>query len=304
MMQKKVIHSYWDCFGKSKTQGLNAYDILMWTLSVIKYKKYGFITKLYCDKASYEMLNKYHLIELYDEVDTELLEQDFNILKASYWAMPKILSYKHELELGSDCFVSDTDMIPFCNLERFFNYDLSVWSNDEHLEHTVIYLPKESLSTPKGYVFPKWFTWRATPLNSGIIYFKDKNNALEYCNEVIRYVTNNKNNQQNNTCQSMCFAEQRILGEYASYKQLQVGVVRPTRKSCLNKNAWHLFQHKLSHKKEEFEIFMLYMIKEENIELYNKIISIPAIAEVNNKYLEKGHIDAQNYVYSFMGVEY
>ena len=59
-------------------------------------------------------------------------------------------------------------------------YDLVVWSNKEHVELQAVYPKLENLSLPKNYKLPTWFTGKAQPLNTGIIYFKNANKALEY----------------------------------------------------------------------------------------------------------------------------
>ncbi len=61
--------------------------------------------------------------------------------------MPKILSYKNELELGENPLVSDTDVIPFCDFECYHSPDLLIWSRDEHLEYKHVYPDRADIST-------------------------------------------------------------------------------------------------------------------------------------------------------------
>ncbi len=47
---------------------------------------------------------------------------------------------------------------------------------------------------------------------------------------------------------------------------------------------------------------MLHMIKEEFKDVYDKISSLPLLKDINDQYVQLGHIDAQNRVNFYRGV--
>ena len=49
-------------------------DILIWTVCLLRYKMFGYHTKLFCTKADIPFIKEWHLYELYDIIDTDLFE--------------------------------------------------------------------------------------------------------------------------------------------------------------------------------------------------------------------------------------
>ena len=256
----------------------DGFTLLTWVLSLVKWKEYGFTTVLYTDNETLNKIKEYGFEYLYDEIDTEYLDENSkNINFWCFWAMPKILSYKAEIEKGhTDSIVADTDIVPMRDLHDIFNlkmYDLVVWSNKEHAELQAVYPKLENLSLPKDYKLPLWFKGDAKPLNTGIIYFKDSQKALGYLNEVIKISKNNDNHKHNTRTQTMCTAEQRMIGEYAKAKGLVYNVIQPVNETLFNKNAFHAhgYKSRLSKtKKIQFNVNLLNMLPSN---LYNRLIN-------------------------------
>lgn len=256
----------------------DGFTLLTWILSIIKWKEYGFTTVLYTDNETLTKIKEYGFDSLYDEIDTEYLNNNSEGIDFwCFWAMPKILSYKAEIEKGyTDSIVADMDIVPMSDLHKLFNlkmYDLVVWSNKEHVELQAVYPKLENLSLPKDYKLPSWFTGKARPLNTGVIYFKEHNKALGYINEVIKMAQYNNNHKHNTRTQTMCSAEQRMLGEYAKANGLVYNTIQAVNEPLFNSKAFHTHGYKqrlTEDKRVQFNINLLNMLPSN---LYNKLVN-------------------------------
>lgn len=227
----------------------NKLTLLVWILSILKWKEYGNQVVLYTDNITLKKIKEFDFDTLYDEINSTYLEDkkvckgiDFNC----YWAMPKLLALKYEaLTLNNDIVIADTDVVPSQDVSRLWiNSDIAVWSNKEHVEIRGCYPKLSQLSLPKGYKLPDWFTGNAKPLNTGIIHIKDKNIVDLYTNEAIKIATDNHNEHKNSKCQTMCNAEQRLLGEIVKYKGLTYSVMQPVNEGLFNRNGFHTHGYK------------------------------------------------------------
>lgn len=258
----------------------NKFNLLVWALSVLKWKEYGNELVMYADKETLADMKKFGLDKLYDEVNTDLFENGDvcqNIDFYFFWAMPKIISLHYEtFHLGNNVLVADQDVVPIRDFSKLYNLaDVLVWSNKEMVEDRRLYPPVHKLSLPKDYELPEWFTGDMKPLNTGVIYFRKKNNAIEYCDEVFKYAKCNDNCNNNNRAITMCNAEQRMLGEWLKHKNLTYMTVQPANEGLFNKYAFHTHGYKNIVGNEngtEWHIRLLKMIKECNEDYYNKLL--------------------------------
>ena len=265
----------------------NKFILLTWILSIIYWKKYNNDIVLYTDNETLENIKKFGFETLYDEINTDLFEngdQCKDIDFRWFWAMPKILSLHYETQhLNKEVVIADMDIVPMSDLSRFWqNSSVCVWSNKEYLEFTSTYPDIKSLSLPKDYELPKWFSGEVKPLNTGILHFKKKKLANEYCNEVFKYVKGNDNCKENTDCVTMCNAEQRLLAEFLRYKDLPYQTIQPLDDGVFNKNAFHTHGFKSIINNENglsWNTDILYLIKQENQLMYYKLIENPLFKE-------------------------
>lgn len=273
----------------------NKLTLLVWILSILKWKEFGNEVVLYTDNITLEKIKEFGFDTLYDEINSTYLEDkevckgiDFNC----YWAMPKLLALRHEtLDLGNDVVVVDQDVVPMSNVSRLWtNSDIAVWSNKEHVEIRCCYPKLNKLSLPKDYELPNWFTGKAKPLNTGVIHIKDKNIVDLFTSEAIKIATNNHNEHNNSRCQTMCNAEQRLLGEIVKYKDLTYSVMQPINEGLFNRNGFHMHGYKNIINNDngmEWHIKILKMIKECDISMYLNLVGNDWLKEENEELIKE-----------------
>lgn len=279
----------------------NKFLLLIWVLSILKWKQLGHQPILYTDNSTLEEIKKYGFEKLYDEINVDLFdnyEKGKNICYEVFWAMPKMLAYYYELnDLGNRVLMCDTDLVPTTpNFNRLLNIaDVLVWSNKEFKEFTSIYAKKSSLTTPKGYKFPEWFTFKARPLNTGIIYFKKNNMALEYLDEVFKQCDYKENeiDLENGFCNSMFHIEQRTISEFIKGKNLTYTTMQPINEGLYNKNGCHVFGDKpllTNDKSFEWCLHLLLCVKECNQEMFDELIENQVFSKEKEYFKENGYV--------------
>lgn len=274
----RIIHSRKKVFNKDFAFE-NSFTLLVWILSILKWKEYKNEIVLYTDDETLEKIKAYGFDTLYDEINTEYLSDTNNFLDIDlyyFWAMPKLLAYKHEaLDLNNDVVIADTDVVPMSNISRFwYNCDVAVWSNKEFVEFKSIYPNLKDLPLPDNYILPKWYSGTAKPLNTGIIHIKNTEIIKQYLEEALKMSTKVDCTGYSMVV-PMCNAEQRTLGEIVNHNKLSLQVVQPINKGLFNKNAFHTHGYKrnLSGKRKvQFNCNLLMMIKDLDKELYLKLI--------------------------------
>ena len=258
----------------------NKMSLLVWVLSILKWKEYGYETVLYTDTKTLEDIKKFGFNHLYDVINTDLLE-DKEVTKGidfvCYWAMSKLLALRHEtLTLGNDVVIADQDVVPMADISHMWtNSDVAVWSNKEHVQLRAVYPNLCELSLPYGYKLPKWFTGEARPLNTGILHIKNKDIVDLYTSEALKMAKDNHNAHKNTNCQTMCNAEQRMLGEIVEYKNLSYSVMQPVNKGLFNRNGFHTHGYKIRVNNDNgllWHLNLLLMIKKCNLDMFNKLL--------------------------------
>lgn len=290
----KIVHARKQIFNKDHALQ-HKMSLLVWILSILKWRQYGNEVVLYADKATLNGIKEIGFDHLYNHIDTEVMEKEYkNLDFHSYWAMPKLIALEHEkLILDNDCVIADQDVVPMQDLKRFWtNTEVAVWSNKEYTEIRATYPILNLLSTPEEYKFPEWFTGNAKPLNTGIIHIKDKNIVDLYIKEAFRLALDNTNDKNNTICQTMCNAEQRLLGEIVEYKNLSYGVVQPINATLFNKNGFHThgYKNKINNTTGLlWHLNLLLMIKELDSAMFDKLIANPKFAEEKLYFETKGY---------------
>ena len=294
----KIIHTRKRVFGDRDFAFEHKMSLLVWVLSIIKWKELGNTIKLYCDKKTLEDIEKFGFGLLYDEIDSTYLE-DEEVCKDLdfyyYWAMPKLLALRHEtVDLKNDVVIADQDVVPMKDLSRMWtNSDVAVWSNKEFVELRSIYPKLYNLSLPAGYKLPEWFTGEAKPLNTGILHIKNKDIVDMYTAEALKMAKNNPNHKHNTNCQTMCNCEQRLLGEIVKHKGLSYSIVQPIDQGLFNRNGFHTHGYKNYVKNDESLLWclnLLLMIRKQNVYMFNVLIKKEMFKA------EKEYFDKNGYV--------
>jgi len=266
--------------------GLKRTALLVWYLSAIRWKKLGYTTVFYADTKTKETMDSFLLTELYDEINLEILDNidTEKIDKLAFWAVPKLLSNKNEIE---PAIISDTDIIPWRDPAYLIQNNDIVCFKKEFIEMFAYDINKKDLSVPEGYEFPKWFSWSAQPLNAGILYIRDEKIKTIYLREAMRYVENNHNDKLNPNTLTMCFAEQRIIGEIAEIFKQKVGCYQPPLSRAISNDVWHTYRFKLEEDIDDINWNMHYLktLKDEDPIFFNKIIELPIFGDLKQRIL-------------------
>ena len=275
----RIIHTRKRVFKKDSAFH-NKFTLLVWILSILKWKQYGEMV-LYCDPETLEDIKYFGFDHLYDEINTTYLVDPKvcrGINFSDYWAMPKLLALRHEmLDLGHTVIVSDQDVVPIRDPSFLLQGDVAVWSDREHVELPGIYPALINLSLPVGFKLPAWYTGKAKPLNTGILYFKDKEIVRQYTDIALSMARNNKNLLKNTCCQTMCNAEQRTLGELVKHKNLIVRYMQARGDGLFGYNGFHTHGYKIRVKRDgrtlNWHLHILQLIKECDESMYNTLIN-------------------------------
>ena len=142
-------------------------------------KLYKWPTKLYCDNATYQVFKSLDILEIWDEIDTDLLNQTTSINKTRFWSSGKLLVMNSQTKpyMMSDLdFVNFTDMFQF-NL--FNGYDLGVYHKELWFMNSAYAKPREKLKEVDFKPKQKLNFW-ANPFNMGSFYMGDMNLNKEY----------------------------------------------------------------------------------------------------------------------------
>ena len=298
----RVLHARTRVFDKDYAFDSN-FSVLVWIFSLLKWKEYGHEVVLYTDNYIFNNIKSLGFDHLYSEINTELLKKsnypDIDFLL--YWAMPKLIAFKHEHEMGNKVVVTDQDVVPMSDWSIYLQQaDITVWSNKEFPEIQWIYPPIEELSLPDGYTLPRWFTGKNTPLNTGVLYFKSSMWAKMYVDEALKMAVGNKNPKNNSNCITMCNAEQRLLGEWAKWRKLAYQTVQATNDGLFNSRAIHTHGYKsvINSKNERpWTCALLTMIKELDEEMYEHLINMPRFTgeRLGMKYFSEFPAELQQY---------
>jgi hypothetical protein len=148
---------------------------------------YKWPTKLYCDNATYQVFKSLDILEIWDEIDTDLLNQTTSINKTRFWSSGKLLVMNSQTKpyMMSDLdFVNFTDMFQF-NL--FNGYDLGVYHKELWFMNSAYAKPREKLKEVDFKPKQKLNFW-ANPFNMGTFYMGNMDLNKEYTELSLDYI--------------------------------------------------------------------------------------------------------------------
>ena len=210
-------------------------DILVWYIGLLKLRALGNTIKLYCEKKDFEFLKYWGLFDLYDEIDDSFLSSNELVNSeiingTNFWSKRKIECIKNEFDVANEPFVyMDTDIILNVPFKIDSEIDLIAWSPETQEK---IYIPWNHLSIPNGYKMPKYIYQTEGAYNCGILYFRTKQQFLEYRRQYLNYTMNNPCETRGVTAWEetirniwACNAEQRILKAVAEHNNWNVQLI-------------------------------------------------------------------------------
>lgn len=147
-----------------------------------------------------------------------------------FWSKRKLECIKHEFETTDEPFIyMDTDIIINMPFDVSEDIDLIAWSPETQEK---IYIPWQHLSIPKGYKMPEYIYKTEGAYNCGILYFKTKQQFLDYRKQYINYTMGNPCETRGVTAWDetirniwACNAEQRILKAVAEHENWNVKLI-------------------------------------------------------------------------------
>lgn len=176
-----------------KKQGKVLDDLTLLTqfFSVLKLKRLNPNSKIifYTDNYTKQQYDKFKILDLYDEVNTDLLENfdDKGINYEQFWATPKLIVMNHQTE---PYVMLDSDMVVHVPLEE----PLSDKNIDVFFFHTEV---SNAYPFPTFLSKPKGFEWteselisfgQTLPFNCAIVGFNNVNFSKKYTDRYLEYV--------------------------------------------------------------------------------------------------------------------
>jgi len=242
-----------------KAFSMNNAEMLTLIVSVLMWQKHNGTIKLYTDKIGYAFIKEYDLVNLWDGIDTETLENnDYPIDSEVFWAAGKLIALEAH---ATPCVMLDTDLIVLRPISHLLNSNSIVALHAESL-HPDTYLNPSFLKLQVGFKFPAYYNWEALPSNTAFLYIDDDSFKTFYLNESKRFMFHNEEKPEELVSQ-MVFAEQRLLSICASYKEIPITHLLTDPFTLSNDTVIHLwgFKNLLRQSKSVQTIYCRQLIK-------------------------------------------
>jgi len=173
---------------KSKEYSLPTYQILVTKLSILNWKKWNGPIKLYTDSIGKAYYDAIGLLELYDEVDTDILDNYNDVDAAYFWTSGKINCLQYETEpfvfIDNDFIVREK-----INEYRLKQFDLIIgyWEIPRGYYYFTKYQFQKEI---KHCRFPENYNCNSLTPNTSFMYFNNLNLVKEYVNAHSKLVDN------------------------------------------------------------------------------------------------------------------
>ena len=252
-------------------------SLLVWFLSVLKWKELGHEVILYTDSTTKAKFDELGLSKHYNEIIE--LEEDESVNTKVFWASAKILSAKKFMEDHPDeeFIISDLDFIPLKDPIAFAQNDSDLVTF--YKEYVQMYNSLENMDINPEYTLPEFYTGKIDPINTCLLYIRKplldifkqyldiELDFMEYHQE---YISGSSANDL------MTFAEQRLFTEYLVSNNVEFTYVNPEDKSVFNVNGLHTGPYKGLEKTEYWKwiIWYLKILKEQFSDIYDEIINL------------------------------
>ena len=258
-------------------------SLLVWFLSVIKWKELGYEVVLYTDSTTRAKFDELGLSKYYNEIVE--LEENETVNTKVFWASAKILSAKKFMEEhpNEEFMISDLDFIPLKDPVTFVQGDNDLVTF--YGEYIQMYNSLDKMDINPEYTLPSFYTGKVDPINTCLLYIRESlldlfsqylDIELEFMQYHQDYISGSSANDL------MCFAEQRLFTEYLVFNDIKVTFVNPVNKSVFNVNGLHTGVYKTLEKTEYWKwiIWYLKILKEQYPDTYKEIINLELYQDV------------------------
>lgn len=258
-------------------------SLLVWILSVLKWKQFGYGTIFYTDETTKNEFEKIGILKLYDEV--KIIKSDIDINEEIFWTCSKILSAKQFMEEypNEEFMISDLDFIPLKDPFSFKTIDNEVLTF--YQEYVPAYCPLKYLNLNNEYELPSFFTGKVDPINACFLYIQKSNLSLfrKYLDIEIDFMNCHRDFISIlNANDLMMFVEQRMFTEYLVSNDIPITPISPRNKSVFNTSGIHTGPYKNLENTDywKWNIWWLKLIKEEFPEVYDEVISLELYKDI------------------------
>lgn len=201
----QAIHSNWT---KPRTDACGSFfvedfDILTTALSALKWREKNGTIKMATDCIGYAFYKDRDMLQLWDEVTTELDDIPKSINAQQFWAAGKLFALKNA---NAPTAVIDTDFIVWDRLAFDNLKDITVIHREEL--YSDVYPDIHHFKMARGYIFNPDFDWRLKPANTAFYVIKNPDLKEMYTREAQEFI---EYAQQGDSLTYMVFAEQRLL---------------------------------------------------------------------------------------------
>lgn len=256
-------------------------DLLVWKASLAIYKEFGYQTKLYCKSEDIPYLKHHNLLEMYDEINTEIFDNHLNpkVNEKYFWSYRKMEALRNEFNTSKDSIYSDTDILMFKPFQ--LPKQALFWCKEED---TDVYMDWNNLSKPKDYTLPNHIKETKSAYNCGIIWIQNTQIINEWYEEYMKFAMDNPckltvPDTQNNVF--ACNSEQRMLTAVCEKYNIEPDFLATAGDLGLNENGIHLYVYKIfwKYRKHFQPIFNTKMIEDTLDEVKNICYTILSIKQ-------------------------
>jgi len=267
----------------------------------IKHYYPEFKTNLFIDRYTKQYYEQFGVLDVFDVVNDDLLEQDLGVNLKVYWAAGKLFAQNI---FQGPTLTLDLDFRFYSDIEKFgvFNSDITcLWVED--IRNEFYMTPENAMSyTNLKLEIP----WDYSALNTSFLYIKNDDFRKKYCEFAIQYMKSNYNILSSDmskidNSKFIMFVEQYMLKQFSNFNELDIKVLiddfhffprtKNSPKSCGISMAnsgqyfYHYGDYKTQHmvKKDQFclnEIEHCHYItnkivtNDKHLEIFNKIYKI------------------------------
>lgn len=216
----------------------NSIKISMLLSSIVNWKKHNLSHNvLYVDGLTHSIFSKLGIfeLELWDEIDCDILEEESKINKIAFWSSSKLRVLSKQTE---DVTLVDYDFITFTNLIDLGNEANFVYSHDEN--GTYAYPSASDSYIKELKTLPDFLRWSKTndAINVSYLSFNDLQFQKEYA-ELSLSCMKELSDLNAPRGSYVCFAEQKILKQLALHKEIKHIPLIQNRLDAM-RNEWEL----------------------------------------------------------------
>lgn len=220
------MNAYHIYYQSSSSKEFDEINYLVQLASILFWKKNQGDITLYCNSQFLEQMRCWELLELYDDVNTECLDNiPYKEYLNKYWSFCKIHACK-EISKNEDSFVLlDTDFWIHNTIDIPTDFEMIGYHPEQKLDD-----PKNPYLSPDNFLNRKdleLFDWSINPVNCAFLYLNSNLLIDEWYKWVIKVIERNKYNNEKEISADTIFIEQRLLPTIAYSLNLNIGTLIP-----------------------------------------------------------------------------